>query len=133
MSDAKSFEKFLIGKTNNLQSDRCSLELQGRRIKYECIPGAQNKAADCMSRLPFVKRERNDNLLHDNFGSTQVHQITEDDMNPDCRLCEVNLIDTITLQQQPKQCFRIQNLMKDPKGRSPDRDKYALDNDFYIT
>ena len=61
-SDAKSLEKFLIGKTNNLKFDRRSLELQGRRIKNEHSPGAQNKAADCLSRLPFVTRRRNDNL-----------------------------------------------------------------------
>ena len=53
---------------------------------------------------------------------------TEDDMNPDCRLCEVDLTDTITLQQQNKHCIRIHNLMKDPNGKFPDRDKYALDN-----
>ena len=48
-SDAKSLEKFLIGRINNLKLDRWSLELQGRRIQCAHIPGAQNKAADCLS------------------------------------------------------------------------------------
>ena len=87
-------------KTNNLKLDRWSLELQGRRIKCEHIPGAQNKAADCPSRLPLVTRKRNDNPCHDNLGSTQMHQIIEDDRNHKCKLCEVDLTDTITLQQQ---------------------------------
>ena len=49
-------------------------------------------------------------------------------MNPECRLCEVDLSDTIALQQQDKHFIRIKNLMKDPKGKFPGRDKYALDN-----
>ena len=64
-SDAKSLEKFLEGRTNNLKLDRWSLELQGRRITCMHIPGAQNKAADCLSRLPYVTKKRNDNPLHD--------------------------------------------------------------------
>ena len=64
-SDAKSLEKFLEGRTNNLKLDRWSLELQGRRITCIHIPGPQNKAADCLSRLPYVTKKRNDNPLHD--------------------------------------------------------------------
>ena len=71
-SDAKSLEKFLEGRTNNLKLDRWSLELQGRRIQCTHIPGTQNKAADCLSRLPFVTRKRNDNPLHDNDNTTKV-------------------------------------------------------------
>ena len=100
-SDAKSLEKFLIGRTNNLKLDRWSLELQGRRVQCEHIPGAQNKAADCLSRLPFVTQKRHDNPLHDNPDSTQVHHITEDDINPECRLCEVDFTDTIATTRQP--------------------------------
>ena len=124
-SDSKSLQKFLSGRTNNLKLDRCSLELQGRRIQYEHIPGAQNKAADCLSKLPFVTQKRNDNPLHDNPDSTQVHHITEDDMNPECRLCEVNFTETITLQQD-KHCIRIQNLMKDKNSKFSDRDRCAV-------
>ena len=60
-SDAKSLQKFLNGKTNNLKLDRWSLELQGRNIQVEHILSYKNKAADCLSRLPFVTRKRNDN------------------------------------------------------------------------
>ena len=48
-SDTKSLQKFLNGKTDNLKLDRWSLELQGRNIKVEHIPGHKNKAADCLS------------------------------------------------------------------------------------
>ena len=48
-SDAKSLQKFLNGKTDNLKLDRWSLELQGRNINVEHIPGYKNKAADCLS------------------------------------------------------------------------------------
>ena len=126
-SDAKSLEKFLLGRTNNLKLDRWSLELQGKRIQCEHIPGAQNKAADCLSRLPSVTHKRQDSPLHDNPDSTQVHQITADDMNPECRLYEVDFTDIITLQQQDNHCIRILNLMKDKNSNFPDRDIYAVD------
>ena len=42
-SDAKSLQN------DNLKLDRWSLELQGRNIKVEHIPGYKNKAADCLS------------------------------------------------------------------------------------
>ena len=42
-SDAKSLQKFLTGRTDNIKLDRWSLELQGRNIKVEHIPGSQNK------------------------------------------------------------------------------------------
>ena len=48
-SDAKSLQKFLNGKTDNLKLDRWSLELQGRNIEVEHILGYKNKAADCLS------------------------------------------------------------------------------------
>ena len=62
-SDARSLQKFLNGRTDNLKLDRWSLELQGRNIQVEHIPGYKNKAADCLSHLPFVTRKRNDNPL----------------------------------------------------------------------
>ena len=64
-TDAKSLQKFLNGKTDNCKFDRWSLELHGRNIKVEYIPGYKNKAPDCLSRLPFVTRKRNDNPLKD--------------------------------------------------------------------
>ena len=48
-SDAKSLQKFLKGKTDNLKLDRWSLELQGRNIQVEHIAGHKNKTADCLS------------------------------------------------------------------------------------
>ena len=48
-SDAKSLQKFLAGRTGNVKLDRWSLELQGRKIQVEHIPGHKNKAADCLS------------------------------------------------------------------------------------
>ena len=72
-SDAKSLQKFLNGRTDNLKLDRWSLELQGRNIQVEHIPGYKNKAADCLSRLPFVTRKRNDNPLKDGRHISQCH------------------------------------------------------------
>ena len=57
-SDAKSLQKFLNGRTENLKLDRWSLELQGRNIEVEHIPGYKNKAADCLSRLPFHDKKK---------------------------------------------------------------------------
>ena len=74
-----------------------------------------------------MTQKRNDNPLHGTSDSTQVHHITEDDMNPECRLCEVDFTDTITLQQQDNHCIRVQNLMKDKNIKFPDRDRYAVD------
>ena len=73
-SDAKSLQKFLNGRTDNLKLDKWSLELQGRDIQVERIPGYKNKAADCLSHLPFVKRKRNDNPLKDEDMSVNAIQ-----------------------------------------------------------
>ena len=74
-----------------------------------------------------MTQKRNDNPLHDNPDGTQLPHITEDDMNPECKLCEVDFTDTITLQQHDNHCIRIQNLMKDKNSKFPDRDRYAVD------
>ena len=63
-SDAKSLQKFLTGRTDNMKLDRWSLELQGRNIKVEHITGSENKAADCLSRLPYITRKTNNIPLH---------------------------------------------------------------------
>ena len=46
-SDAKSLQKFLAGRTNNVKLHMWSLELQGSNIQVEHIPGHKNKAANC--------------------------------------------------------------------------------------
>ena len=48
-SDARSLQKFLNGKTDNLKLDRWSLELQGRNIQVEHIAGHKSKTANCIS------------------------------------------------------------------------------------
>ena len=88
-SDAKSLQKFLNGKTDNLKLDRWSLELQGRNIKVEHIPSYKNKAADCLSWLPFITRRRNDNPLKDKDTGISVVQTENDTIC--CPLCEVDL------------------------------------------
>ena len=52
-SDAKSLQKFLAGRTDNVKLDRRSLEVQGRNIQMKHIPGHKNKAANCLSQLPL--------------------------------------------------------------------------------
>ena len=64
-SDAKSLQKFFAGRTDNVKLDRWSLELQGRNIQVEHIPGHKNKAANCLSQLPLATRKRNNNPLKD--------------------------------------------------------------------
>ena len=58
-SNAKSLQKFLAGRTNNVKLDRWSLQLQGRSIQVEHIPGHKNMVADCLSWLPFATRKKN--------------------------------------------------------------------------
>ena len=86
-TDAKSLQKFLNGRTDNVKLDRWSLELQVRNIQVEHIPGHKNKAADCLSRLPFVTRRRNNNPLNDAdptapAAQKEVSNIKEDDCCP---------------------------------------------------
>ena len=130
-SDAKSLQKFLNGRTDNVKLDRWSLELQGRNIQVEHIAGHKNKAADCLSRLPFVTRRRNNNPLNDAdliapAAQIEVSNTKEDDC---CPLCEVELTDTKALQQTDKHCIRISNLMKDPKSRFHERESYGYDEE----
>ena len=124
-SDAKSLQKFLHGRTDNLKLDRWSLELQGRNIQVEHIPGYKNKAADCLSRLPFVTRKKKDNPLKDEDISVNAIQPEDDTC---CPLCEIDLTDTKTLQQEDKHCIRISKLIADPKSRFHERDSYGYDD-----
>ena len=113
-NNAKSLQKFLNGRTDNHKLDTWSLELHGRNIQVENIPGYKKKAADCLSRLPFVTRKRNDNPLKDEI-SINVTQTADD---TECwPLCVVDLTDTKALQQQDRFCTRIAKMMEDPKNR----------------
>ena len=90
------------------------MELKGINLPVEHIPGYKNKAADCLNRLPFVTRKRNDNPLKDEISINMAQ--TEDDTQC-CPLCVVDLTDTKTLQQQDRFCTRIAKMMEDPKSR----------------
>ena len=125
-SDAKSLQEFLNGRTDNLKLDRWSLELLGRNIQVEHIPGYKRKAADCLSRLPFVTRKRNDNPLRDEISINMTQ--TEDDTQC-CSLCDVDLNDTEALQQQDSYYTRIAKMIEDPKSRFNERDSYGYDTD----
>ena len=102
-SDAKSFQKFLTGRTDNIKLDRWSLELQGSNIKVEHIPGSQNKAVDCLSRFPYITRKRNDNPLHvvdfsDTSKIDEAESVNQVSYMPECRLCKIDLTDTADQQ-----------------------------------
>ena len=80
-SDAKSLQKFLAGRNTSVKLDRWSLELQGRNIQVEHIPGHKNKAGDCLSWLPFMARKRNNNPL--NVEDVSVNE-TQIEVGNDC-------------------------------------------------
>ena len=122
--DVKSLQKFLTGRTDNIKLDRWSLELQGRNIKVQHIPGSQNKAADCLSRLPYITR--NDNPLHvvDFSDIDEAASVNQVSYMPECRLCEIDLTDTAAQQLSDKHCIRIKNLMKGKSSKFHERDRY---------
>ena len=117
-SDDKSLQKFL-----NVKTDNC--KLQGRNIKVEHIPSCKNKAADCLSRLPFVTRKRNDNPLKD--GTHAINEAEEESTH--CPLCEVELTDTKALQQEDRFCKMTASLLEDPKSKFHERDSYGYTDD----
>ena len=123
-SDAKSLQKFLTGRTDNVKLDRWSLELHGRNIQAEHIPGHKNKAANCMSQLPFMTRKRNDNPLKDE--DVSVHETKVEVGEDCCPLCEADL--TKALQQSDKHCTRIAKMLEDPRGRFHEMDSYGYDD-----
>ena len=54
-NDYGPLQKFLNGKNANNKVSKCSLELATYNITFGWIPGACNKAADCLSQLVDVK------------------------------------------------------------------------------
>ena len=125
-SDAKSLQRFLTGRTDNVKLDRWSLELKSRHIQVEHIPGHKNKAGDCLSRMSFAIGKRNNNAFNDEDVSINKTHIEKD--NDSCPLSKVELTDTKALQQSEKHCIRIAKLMEDPKSRSHERDSYGYDD-----
>ena len=90
------------------------------------IPGHQNKAANCLSELPFATRKRINNLLKDEDVTRNVNQV---EVGEDCcSLCEVELTDMKALQQSDKHCIRIAKLMEDPRSRFHERDSYGYND-----
>ena len=126
-SDAKSLENFLHCSTDNHKLDRWSLELQGRNITVEHIPGHKNKVANCFSRLPFVTRKRNSNPIKDEVSLSEINECDKP-TNICCSLCEIDLTNTKELQQSDKHCIRIAKLMADPTSRFNERDSYGYDS-----
>ena len=93
----------------------------------EHIPGYKNKAADCLSRLPFVTRKRNDNPLKDETHVNAINEVEEE--STCCPLCEIELTDTKALQQEDRFQKMIAILLKDPKSKFHERDSYGYTND----
>ena len=91
----------------------------------EHIPGYKNKAADCLSRLPFVTRKKNDNPLTDEISINMTQ--TEDNAQC-CPMCIADITDTKALQQD-RFCTRIAKMMEDPKSGFNKRDSYGYDTD----
>ena len=120
------FRSFLADRTNNVKLDRWSLELQGRNIQVEHLPGHKKRATDCLSQLPFTTRKRNDNPLKDE--DVSIHETKVEVGEDCCPLCEVALTDTIALQQSDKHCIRIAKLMEYPRSRFHKRDSYGYDD-----
>ena len=125
-SNAKSLQRFLAGRTNNVKLDRWSLELQGRNIQVKQIPGHKNKAANCLSQLPLATRKRNNNPLKDE--DVSINETKVEVGKNYCPLCEVELTDMKALQQSDKQCIRIAKLMGDPRSRFHKWDSYEYDD-----
>ena len=90
------------------------------------IPGHKNKAADCLSRLPFAIRKRKNIPLNNEDVSVNKTHIEGD--NHCCPLCEVELTDTKAFQQSDKHFVRITKRMEDPKSRFHERDSYGYDD-----
>ena len=94
----------------------------------------KNKATDCLSRLPFVTRKRNDYPLIDETHVNTINKVEEE--STCCPLCEIELSDTKALQQEDRFCKMIVSLLEDPKSKFHERDSYGYTNDgllYYIS
>ena len=121
--DAKSLQKFLASRTDNVKLDRWSLELQGRNIHVEHISGHKNKAANCLSQLPFTARKRNDNPLKDE--DVSIHETKVEVGEDCCPLCEVDLTNTNALTSIASE---LPKLIEDPRSRFYERDSCGSDD-----
>ena len=65
----------------------------------EHIPGYKNKAANCLSSLPFVIRKRNDNPLKDEISINMTQTEDNAQYSP---MCVADITDTKALQQQDR-------------------------------
>ena len=93
----------------------------------EHLPGYKKKAADCLSRLPFVTRKRNDNPLKDKTHVSTINEVEEECTC--CPLCAIEFTDTKALQQEDRLCKMIAILLEDPKSKIPERDSYGYTDD----
>ena len=105
------------------------MELQGRNMQVEHIPGYKNKAADCLSRLPFVTMKQNDNPLKDEIS---INMTKIEDNTQCCPLCVVDITDTKALQQEHRFCTRIAKMIEDPKSMFNERDSYGYGSTCFL-
>ena len=131
----KSLQKFLTGKIDNVKLDRWSLELPGRNITVEQIPGT-NQAAVFLSRLTSLTRKGNDNPLNNtDFFKEPILELTQTSISSDfskpeetdtiCRVCELHLTDMTAQEKPDKHCITRENLIKNKESIFLDRDKYV--------
>ena len=92
----------------------------------EHIPGHRNRAADCLSQLPFETRKRNNNPLKDE--DVSINETKVEVGKKCCPLCEVELTDMKALQQSDKHCIRIAKLMAGPRSRFHKGDSYGYND-----
>ena len=69
------------------------------------IPSYKNKAADCLSRLPFVTRKRNNNPLKDEEISINANHTKENATC--CPMCEVDGAHPKALQQNDRKTCTV--------------------------
>ena len=55
-----------------------------------------------------------------------------EDHTTECRLCEFDLTDTLTLQKEDKFCLRVSQAMSDPSSKFPGKDRYSYDKELFL-